>query len=173
MLVNKDELITELMNLEKAKKLIISEMELWNKCHLLAEMENAQAKEIFIRMLDSKIEKWRNVSLKMLGFHYRLDNEIIAKVQKMLINDISAQIRSTCVYVIASQSKNLDNILFTVLRTDKSRFVRESAFYMILDKFGVSYIDQKRVKERIKRQKLRITERLLRKVLFEFNITNN
>lgn len=146
---------------------------LWQKCHKLAEAHYLPAMDFFIRELDDPRWNWRRESVSLLGFHYKLDQKAINKIQDLLLNDPDSGVRIACASVLGNQSKLPDKALVEALVHDANALVKESAFAAILDLAGVPYKIREDDLQKLRAGDLLPTVEQIKEILIKENISTD
>jgi ribulose bisphosphate carboxylase small subunit len=146
---------------------------LWNSWHDLADAHYQPAKEFFIEKLDSPRFDWRRESVRLLGFHYELENYVIEKIRDLLVHDPESGVRLACAGVLGRQSRLPDQTLVDALALDDDRHVREAAFFALLDLARLPY--KTRLKELQNIESGAVTPSLeeVKRILTEEKLINN
>jgi hypothetical protein len=145
---------------------------IWNGCHDLAEAQYQPAKDFFVEGLDDPDWLWRQDCVAFLGFHYPLENGILEKIRKLLINDPSSDVRISAASVIGRRSIHPDQALFTALLLDPNRIVKRATFNSILSLAGVSYQRITQELEKIKKGETQPTPEELKRIFSDVGIEN-
>jgi hypothetical protein len=144
---------------------------LWEKCHELADAQYLPAMDFFIHELEDPRWDWRRVSVSLLGFHYKLDQNVIDKIRRLLLNDPDSVVRSGCAAVLGNQLTSPDRVLLVALEKDPDHQVRESAFLAILDLGKVPYKIRQKERKKIQSGEVLPDLKQLQRVFTEENIT--
>ena len=95
---------------------------LWKLCHRLAKVSYQPAKEFFIKELDDPRWDWRRVSVELLGFHYKLEPQVVDKFGDLLNYDPDSGVRIAAAYSLGKHThfpeKTLVNALTGSLPVD-------------------------------------------------------
>ncbi len=143
---------------------------LWKKCHDLADAQFLPARRFFIKELDDSRWDWREASVSLLGFHYKLGSKILEKIRFMLIHDPESGVRIACAGVLGHQSKFPDRALFAALINDKEINVRIMAFDALLELGGVSKETQLKELKNMRTGKKKASLAVLRRIYAEENL---
>jgi hypothetical protein len=144
---------------------------LWEKCHELADAQYLPAMDFFIHELEDPRWDWRRESVGLLGFHYKLDQNVIDKIRKLLLNDPDSVVRSRCAAVLGNQLTSPDAVLLIALEKDSDHLVKESAFLAILDLGRVSYKIRQKVRKKIRSGEILPDLKQLKRVFTEENVS--
>jgi hypothetical protein len=112
---------------------------LWEVCHSLADAGYPPAKDFFVERLENSRWDWRRASVSLLGFHYKLEADILNKVRYLLIHDPDSGVRIAAASVLGVQSKLPEKSLTEALEHDSNEFVKKAAFSALLELAGVPY----------------------------------
>lgn len=141
-------------------------------CHKLAEAHYYPAKVFFGMLMDDPRPAWRKESIRLLGFHFKLEEDLLSKIRSLAINDPDDSVRMTAVSVIGSQGKMPEQVLKKSIELDPDPFVREAAFDAILNLCGVPYKitvgEVKKVKDGLIQPNLKE----IKKILLRENLTD-
>ncbi len=140
--------------------------------HQLAEDRYIPARDFLIKELDDPRWDWRRESIRLLGFHFKLEEEILNKIRSFAINDPDDGVRITAVSVIGNQGKMPEPALIKAIQLDSNRFVREAAFDAILDLCGVSYKINFQEVTKVKEGLIQPTLEEVKKILLRENLSN-
>ncbi|GAP16104.1 protein containg HEAT repeats [Longilinea arvoryzae] len=146
---------------------------LWKKCHKLVEAHYLPAKDFFIQELDDPRWNWRRESVSLLGYHYKLDQKVINKIQGLLLHDPDSGVRIACASVLGNQSKLPDIALLEALEHDANALVKESAFTAILDLAGVPFKIREYYLQKLRVGDLSPTVDQIKEILVIENINTN
>lgn len=112
---------------------------LWEICHSLAEARYPPAKDFFVERLENRRWDWRRISVSLLGFHYKLESDLMDKIRYLLIHDPDSGVRIASASVLGHQSKLPERTLVEALGNDPTKLVKEAAFSALLELSGVPY----------------------------------
>jgi len=145
---------------------------LWGICHDLAEANYPSAKEFFIKELDDPRWDWRRVSVSLLGFHYKLEPQIIEKIRELTIRDPDSGVRIASASVLGLQGKFPEETLIRSLTSDSNKRVREAAFSSLLELSGVPYKTKLKENRRVKNGEIEPSLDQIRRILTDENLSS-
>ena len=125
---------------------------LLSKWHEFADMQFDRAKEFFIERLDDPRANWRAESVSLLGFHYKLDPDLLDRLRTLVVHDLDSGVRMKAAAVLGSQGQLPEKSLVQALKEDQDDLVREAAFMALLELAGVPVTVRNVELERAKRK---------------------
>lgn len=135
--------LLEMLQKWKNKSLVIDDGDfyevIWGNAHVLAEARYEPAKDLFIQGLYDEDWVWRSNCVSLLGFHYPLDRDVVAKIRGLLVVDPNDDVRISAASVLGRRSSFPDYALNKALETDKNLQVKEAAYDSILELAGVPF----------------------------------
>jgi hypothetical protein len=144
--------------------------DLWGMWHDFADIQYEPAKEFFIERLNDIRPNWRAERVSMLGFHYKLDNDVLDKIRDLLVHDIDTDVRMTAPSVLGTQGQYPERTIVYALERDASDLVRESAFDALLQLAGMPFRTIRVEVKRIKAKEIVPSLDQVRRVLREQNL---
>lgn len=145
---------------------------LWKVCHKLASAQYPPAKVFFVKELDDPRWDWRKVSVSLLGFHYKLEPEILNKIRIMAINDADDGVRLAAISVIGNQGELPEPVLIHSLRTDPNQLVKEAAFSAILELCRLPYKVKLNEIQKMREEKITPDVDVIRNILARENLSS-
>ena len=143
---------------------------LWESWHELADAQYEPAKEFFIERLKDSRWDWRRESVSLLGFHYKLEDQVLEKIRTVLIHDTDSGVRIAAASVLGSQGKYPERTVIYALENDSSDLVRESAFGALLHLAGVPFRTIRKEVEKVKSKEVVPSLNQVKQVLREQNM---
>jgi hypothetical protein len=143
--------------------------DLWSSWHALADGQDPSAKEFLVERLSDARIAWREVGVSLLGFHYKLDDQILNKIRELLLHDSDSGVRISAASVLGSQGKFPEETLITALDSDPGEDVRRCAFDAHLDLAEIPWMDRRREELRIKSNEIIPDLNQIKRVLLEHN----
>jgi hypothetical protein len=146
---------------------------LWKLWDQFAQMHYEPAKEFFIERLEDKRPVWREGCLGLLGFDYKLEEQVMDKIRRLLQCDPDSGVRISAAAVLGSQGKYPEKTLVEALLHDSEDLVRESAFFALLDLADVQYKVNAKEYRKVKSGEMIPSLDQVRRVLSEQNLLAN
>ncbi len=117
--------------------------ELWDRLHLLAELQYEPAMAVFVTGLSDSNSSWRLAHLCNLGFHYPVValRPYLGKLYALLREDPDEDVRRSTASIIGRVSNWPDAALLQALEDDPNAAVREAAFEALVQQLGVPLRD--------------------------------
>ena len=143
---------------------------LWESWHELADAQYEPAKEFFIERLDDARSAWRTESISLLGFHYKLDDQVLEKIRALLLHDTDSGVRIVAASVLGSQGRYPEKALLHALDHDSNNLVREFAFSALLELATVPYLVKRKELRRVKSEETSASLEQVKRVLLEQNL---
>jgi HEAT repeat protein len=141
--------------------------DLWGSWHDLANVQFEPAKQFFIERLQDLRWDWRRECISLLGFHYKLENEVLEKIRDLLVHDHDSGVRIAAASVLGFQGQFPEKVLINVLLHDPDNSVKESAFSALLELAHVPYLVRRKELKRVESKETQPSVDRLRQILFE------
>ncbi len=145
---------------------------LWGPWHDLADAQYEPAKQFFIERLQDSRWDWRTQCLSLLGFHYKLENQVIEKIRYLLEHDDDSGVRIAAASVLGRQGQFPEKTLIDALLHDTDILVKESAFSSLLELAAVPYSVRRKELKKIKSKELQPSLDRVKQILSAENLLN-
>ncbi len=145
---------------------------LWESWNKLALAHYEPAKEFFIERLQDERSDWREASLGLLGFDYKLESETLEKIRNLLLEDSDSGVRISAASILGNQGHYPERAVIYALEHDSDDLVRESAFDALLQLAGMPFRAIRKEVERIKSKEIVPSLDQVKRVLREQNMVS-
>jgi hypothetical protein len=163
----------QLKTISVQKEARIYGSELWESWHHLAEAKYEPAKEFFIERLDDPRWDWRRACISFLGFHFKLEDQVVEKIRKLLIQDPDSGVRIAAASVLGNQGQFPEKSLIYAIEHDTNEFVIDSAFFALIELATVPYKTKLKERKRIESKEFRPSLEQVKRVLREENMVTS
>ena len=167
---NLEETFDKLIAFASQKKARVYGTGFWKICHHLAKEKYEPAKNFFISGLDDSRWDWRRVSVELLGFHYKIETQVVDKIRSMLITDPDSGVRIAAAYTLGKHSRLPESALIHALKADSNNLVKEAAFSSLLELAGVSFQTKSKELRRINAGEIAPDLGQLKRILSDENL---